>query len=84
MSKNHNAQSEGYIVRMSLKATDKCGHLVIGGGGRCENCQEVIETEPFPYPVRPPHETTPEELRAEADALTREWEAICDRIGKSA
>ena len=61
----------------------ECGHLAIDVGGRCESCLEVIETEYAHYPAPPPpRETTPEELRAEADALAAAWEAICERAGK--
>jgi hypothetical protein len=66
-----------------------CGHFALDMYGRCENCFEVIETPPlrYPastlhYPARLPRKTTPEKLRAEADALTKAWNDICDRIGK--
>jgi hypothetical protein len=62
---------------------ENCGHLAIDAGGRCESCLEVIETGYAHYSAPPPpRETTPEELRAEADALAAAWEAICERVGK--
>jgi hypothetical protein len=60
----------------------ECGHLAIDALGRCESCLELIETEYVHYPAPPPRENTPEELRAEADALAAAWEAMCERLGK--
>ena len=59
----------------------ECPHLVIGEGGRCENCFEFIGNRNDPFPQRPEPKLEPHpDVFVEAKMLDAEWNKMLERI----